>query len=234
MRIHAHPSPNHDDRPVGTAIDTLVLHYTGMRTAEAALERLCDPVAAVSSHYVVLEDGTVLRLVPEERRAWHAGVSAWRGRTGLNANSIGIEIVNPGHEWGPLPYPDAQIEAVIRLSQGILGRWPIDPWGVVGHSDIAPDRKQDPGEWFPWAQLAQAGIGVWPKASDEADPGWLGALLAEIGYFVEANAGRQLAPHPVVAAFQRRFRVSRIDGVADRQTAGLARTVCRLLRSASG
>jgi len=204
-------SPNHDARPSGAPIDHLVLHYTGMQSAGAALARLCDPAARVSSHYLVEEDGTMHALVPEQKRAWHAGISFWRGVRGLNNRSVGIEIVNPGHEWGYMPFPERQIDAVIALCREILARHPIPPRNIVAHSDIAPDRKQDPGELFPWPGLAEAGIGLWTDA--EADPGDLAADLAAIGY------DTSLDPGPVTAAFQRRFRPSLVDGVADLQTA---------------
>src|SRR5579875_1706400 len=157
------PSPNQDDRPPGTPIDILLLHYTGMRSAAEAIDRLRDPVARVSSHYVVEEDGQIWRLVPEERRAFHAGVSHWRGHETLNGRCIGIEIVNPGHEWGYRPFPALQMAAVCDLCLEILGRHPIPARNVVGHSDVAPDRKQDPGELFDWQGLAANGVGLWPE-----------------------------------------------------------------------
>ena len=156
------PSPNWDERPPGQPVDLLVLHYTGMASGEAALERLCDPAAKVSAHYLIDEDGTVVALVPEAMRAWHAGRSAWAGRAGSTTRSVGIEIVNPGHEWGYRPFPAAQIAALVELGRGIMERWPIPAWSVVGHSDIAPDRKEDPGELFDWRAWRAAGIGVWP------------------------------------------------------------------------
>lgn len=177
MRVR--PSPNHDERPPGTPIDMLVLHYTGMASAASAIDRLCDPASRVSSHYVVEEDGQVWSLVPEARRAWHAGLSFWRGRTGLNDWSIGIEIVNPGHEWGYRPFPAAQMNAVRDLCLGLLARHPIPARNVVGHSDIAPTRKQDPGELFDWAALARSGVGLWP---DIAAPAAAPDALARIGY----------------------------------------------------
>jgi N-acetylmuramoyl-L-alanine amidase len=208
-------SPNQDDRPPGSVIDSLVLHYTGMRSAEAALDRLCDPEARVSSHYLVEEDGTVWQLVAETRRAFHAGISQWRGRAGLNATSIGIEIVNPGHEWGYRDFPALQMAAVCDLCLGILGRHPaIAPWGVVAHSDIAPDRKQDPGEAFDWRGLAAEGVGLWPGPDPvQAPPASAApALLARIGY-------RADLPLPVLlAAFQRHWRPEAVDGVPDRGT----------------
>jgi N-acetylmuramoyl-L-alanine amidase len=213
------PSPNFDDRPA-PEIDHLVLHYTGMQTGAAALERLRDPAARVSSHYVVEEDGTVYCLVDEEKRAWHAGVSYWRGVRVLNDRSVGIEIVNPGHEWGYRAFPEAQMAAVLALCGGILGRHPIPGRNVVGHSDIAPDRKQDPGELFPWAWLAARGVGQW---NDDVDaPGDIAADLAAIGY----DMGFALPV--VVTAFQRRFLPDGMTGAADARTAGRAAAIRRL------
>jgi len=158
MLITDLPSPNQDDRPL--PVDMLILHYTGMQSAQAAIDRLRDPAAKVSSHYVVDEDGAIYRLVAEEQRAYHAGISYWRGRTALNDCSIGIEIVNPGHEWGYRPFPDAQMQAVRSLCLEILARHAIPARNVVGHSDVAPNRKQDPGELFPWRWLAGQGVGL--------------------------------------------------------------------------
>ena len=163
MEIHERPSPNHNARPNGQAVDILLLHYTGMKSAEAALERLTDPAAQVSAHYCVEEDGKVWRLVAEERRAWHAGQALWAGADDINGRSIGIEIVNPGHEFGYRPFPEAQMAAVIELCQGILARHPVPPTRVLGHSDVAPLRKEDPGELFDWPGLAAQGIGLWPQ-----------------------------------------------------------------------
>jgi N-acetylmuramoyl-L-alanine amidase len=205
------PSPTHDDRG-GATIDMLVLHYTGMKTAKAALDRLCDPAAKVSAHYSVDEDGTVYAHVPEARRAWHAGVSFWAGATDINARSIGIELVNPGHEFGYRDFPDAQIEALITLCHGILLRHPIASARVLGHSDVAPARKEDPGELFPWARLAKAGIGRWPQGiASELGP----EALQHYGY--DPNAPRE----SVVRAFQRHFRPRRLDGQWDSECAGL-------------
>jgi N-acetylmuramoyl-L-alanine amidase len=218
--MRRHWSPNADDRPSGCPIDILILHYTGMPTAAAALARLRDPQAKVSAHYLIDEDGDVLQLVPEERRAWHAGVSAWAARAGLNDCSIGIELVNPGHEWGYRPFTDAQYEACVELCQGILARWPITPRRVLAHSDVAPARKQDPGELFDWARLAAAGVGLWPQPGPgKARPvGLVQAELARFGYEV-APSGRLDAPtRRVVQAFQRHFRPARVDGRPDRAT----------------
>jgi N-acetylmuramoyl-L-alanine amidase len=159
----AAPSPNFDDRPQNTPIDILLLHYTGMPTGAAAVARLCDPEAKVSAHYTVDEDGTIFAHVAEERRAWHAGLSWWAGERNVNARSIGIEIVNPGHEFGYRSFPDLQIEAVIKLSRDIVQRRKIPAARVLGHSDVAPARKLDPGELFPWGKLGLAGIGLWPQ-----------------------------------------------------------------------
>jgi N-acetylmuramoyl-L-alanine amidase len=211
MRRVEMPSPNHDDRG-NAAIDMLVLHYTGMKTAQAALERLCDPAAKVSAHYTVDEDGTIYAHVPEARRAWHAGVSSWAGETGINARSIGIELVNPGHEFGYRDFPDAQIAALITLCHGILLRRPIPSARVLAHSDVAPSRKEDPGERFPWERLAKAGIGLWPQSRDAN----LGPeALRRFGY--DLSAGTEKA----IAAFQRHFRPKKINGEWDRECAGL-------------
>lgn len=215
LGIRELPSPNQDDRPAGAAIDTLVLHYTGMRSGAEAIARLRDPAARVSSHYAVEEDGAIIRLVPETRRAWHAGISHWRGAAALNDRSIGIEIVNPGHDWGYRPFPALQMAAVCDLCLEILARHPIPPINVVAHSDIAPDRKTDPGELFDWEGLAANGVGLWPPAAAAtaaAPAGAEAALLGAIGY-------RTDLPLPVLlAAFQRHWRPARVDGVADAET----------------
>jgi len=197
-----------------------VLHYTGMRSADASLQRLCDPVAQVSAHYLIEEDGRIHRLVAEQDRAWHAGRAWWRGETDINSRSIGIELQNPGHEFGYRPFPEAQINALIRLSRDILARHPILPIGIVGHSDVAPDRKTDPGELFPWAHLAEAGIGVFPESGIETRMD-LDTLLTRIGYSPTWEGP--------IAAFQRRFRPSRIDDQADRDCARLAAAYLQLI-----
>jgi N-acetylmuramoyl-L-alanine amidase len=213
-------SPNVDDRPPGCAVDTLILHYTGMATAAAALDRLCDPGAKVSAHYLVDEDGNVVQLVPEERRAWHAGASTWQGRARLNDCSIGIELVNPGHEWGYRPFTEVQYDACIVLCRAILARWPIPPGRVLAHSDVAPARKQDPGELFDWPRLAAAGIGQWPLPGPGAPRpvGQLQTDLARLGYDVAPSGRLDEATRLVVVAFQRRFRPARVDGLPDRET----------------
>src|SRR5947208_8738214 len=227
IEIRGRLSPNHDSRgepPNMRPINMLVLHYTGMQSAAAALDRLCDPAARVSAHYVIEEDGALWRLVPEARRAFHAGVSCWQGEPDLNFVSIGVEIVNPGHEWGYRPFPEIQMAAVETLCRDILSRHRIPPHRIVGHSDIAPDRKSDPGELFDWPRLAQAGIGLWqPPAAGLSRRRGRGvgvvqhaaalADLARIGYCVSA-ATEQVA----LAAFQRRFRPERWDGLLDVET----------------
>lgn len=209
-------SPNFDDRPDGTAIDMLVLHYTGMQSGEAALSRLRDRQAKVSSHYLVETDGRIFTLVDEEKRAWHAGRSFWAGHPRVNDRSVGIEIVNPGHEFGYTPFPEAQIAAVTALSQDILSRHPIPAQNVTGHADVAPARKMDPGEKFPWQQLASAGVGLWP-AEPVAGPLGPENLTAEtlscLGYGLPAETGVEMAY--VITAFQRHFRQERVDGVWD-------------------
>jgi N-acetylmuramoyl-L-alanine amidase len=234
MSLVQRPSPNFDDRPADGRVTILVLHYTGMKTGEEAMVRLTDPASRVSSHYTVEEDGRVFQHVAEGKRAWHAGVSYWRGEANVNARSIGVEIVNPGHEFGLRPYPEAQIAAVISLSKGILARHPIAPFGVVGHSDVAPMRKDDPGEMFPWKRLARAGIGFWP---DEwrRDGGPEGVrvraaqhALAVIGYDCAVHGRMDAKTLACVRAFQRRFRQRLCDGVLDGETRGLIFAVARM------
>jgi N-acetylmuramoyl-L-alanine amidase len=213
-------SPNADDRPPGCSIDTLILHYTGMPSAAAALERLCDPAAAVSAHYLIDEDGSTTRLVPDERRAWHAGASIWAGRARLNDCSIGIELANPGHEWGYRPFTEPQYASCITLCRAILERWPIPPHRVLAHSDVAPERKQDPGELFDWARLAAEGVGLWPQPGAGAPRAvaQLQAELARFGYGLAPSGRLDQATRTVVTAFQRHFRPTRVDGVPDPET----------------
>lgn len=221
MYIEDAPSPNFDERK--HPVSLLVLHYTGMESGEAALTRMRDPEAKVSAHYMVWEDGRIARLVPENLRAWHAGVSKWQGLEDLNSRSVGIEIVNGGHDYrgpggGLPPYPDAQISAVIALSREIMAHHDIAPTGLVGHSDIAPTRKIDPGEHFPWLRLADAGLGLWPEFETGAACVWSGgdasrlnAQLAAIGY--------DTADIPAaLRAFQRRWMPRAVTGMADADT----------------
>ena len=221
-------SPNHDERPQGAVIDMLVLHYTGMKTADEALARLCDPQAKVSAHYTVDRDGRVYAHVPEERRAWHAGVSWWAGETNINGRSIGIELVNPGHEFGYVPFAEPQIAALIDLAHGILARHPIPKTRVLGHSDVAPARKMDPGELFPWKQLAEFGVGVWPSPPPRGEVGRAQRVrvggdptsaLAEYGYGLPPHTDVPL--EAVVTAFQRHFRPAEVNGWWDGECAAL-------------
>ncbi|PZN94253.1 MAG: N-acetylmuramoyl-L-alanine amidase [Alphaproteobacteria bacterium] len=211
------PSPNQDVRSLPVSI--IVLHYTGMPTAAAALDALTSPAAKVSSHWVVAEDGQAVQLVDETARAWHAGKSWWRGIADVNSASIGIEIVNPGHEFGYCPFPDEQMAAVEQLVAAAIARWGVDPSNVVGHSDIAPARKQDPGELFDWPRLARAGLAT-PIPVGGADPNWTDAgTLASMQRY-----GYDIAePLAAVIAFQRRWRPANIDGVIDAET----RTILR-------
>ena len=215
MRLVDCRSPNHDARPSGAVIDMLVLHYTGMKTADEALARLCDPEAKVSAHYTVGTDGRVYAHVPEERRAWHAGVSFWAGLANVNGCSIGIELVNPGHEFGYVPFAEQQIAALIDLARGILARHAIPPSRVLGHSDVAPGRKSDPGELFPWERLAAAGIGLWPKASDRGLGETPATALARYGYGLPPHTDVSL--EAVITAFQRHFRPSDVNGRWDNE-----------------
>ncbi|TXH34348.1 MAG: N-acetylmuramoyl-L-alanine amidase [Rhodospirillaceae bacterium] len=224
MQLIDLPSLNFDDRPVGGPIDILLLHYTGMQSGDEAIARLRDPAARVSSHYVVDEDGSIICLVPEAKRAWHAGVSSWAGARDINARSIGIEIVNPGHDWGYRPFPEVQMQAVIALSQQIIAQHRIPASRVLGHSDVAPMRKQDPGELFNWALLASRGIGLWPKpVIADWDEATFLAALACYGYDVDGPAGAmpETARHAAILAFERHFRPQHLTGRFDQASASI-------------
>jgi N-acetylmuramoyl-L-alanine amidase len=222
MKRRTRLSPNFDARPGAGVVDMLILHYTGMKTAQEALDRLCDPAARVSAHYLIDEDGTVWHLVDELKRAWHAGISSWRGRSDINAVSIGIELVNPGHEFGYRPFPDAQMTALEELAHGILARHPVPARQVLGHSDVAPQRKQDPGELFDWARLARAGIGLWPDFGAPVEAlqtvAELQAALTSFGYACPAPAEGSAQMATVITAFQRHFRPALCDGALDAET----------------
>lgn len=228
------PSPNQGERL--KPISALVLHYTGMPTCESALELLCSPLGEVSAHYVVEEDGRIRQLVPEARRAWHAGRSVWAGETDLNSASIGIEIVHPGH-CDPHPYAAQQIAATARLCSDICARRGIAPKRVLAHSDIAVSRKIDPGEFFPWQELARLGVGLWieppppddaPAPTDPAEIADVQRQLAVFGYGIETTGAYDAQTEAVVAAFQRHYRAARVDGVADGSTRA---TLARLLEA---
>ncbi|CAM3112808.1 N-acetylmuramoyl-L-alanine amidase [Asticcacaulis taihuensis] len=244
------PSPNFNERKGPP--DMVVLHYTGMKSGEAALARMCDPEAKVSAHYMVEEDGRIFRLVHEERRAWHAGISYWKGETDINGCSIGIEIVNPGHEFGYRDFPMAQIDAVIGLLDGIRERWEIPDHRILGHSDVAPERKQDPGERFPWAELAAHGHGLWvtpdmPPANPstgqtamgpplgEGDTGLgvfsLQSALGKLGYNILAGGPYDDETATIVTAFQRHWVPEQIGtDLQGRADAKLRVTLMALLR----
>lgn len=201
-------SPNYGHREGVDRPSLIILHYTGMQTARAALERLCDPAAQVSAHYFIDEDGKVKQLVEDQFRAWHAGKSCWRGQADINAHSLGIELVNPGHEFGYCEFPPVQIQALDELCQRLMKKYKISPGNVLAHSDVAPSRKTDPGEFFPWAALAAEGIGIWPHPNDidrqaatdlAADHIHIHQLLIEFGYDPEASFEQ------LVTAFHRHF-----------------------------
>jgi N-acetylmuramoyl-L-alanine amidase len=224
------PSPNFGDRKDGRRPDMILLHYTGMPDANAALHHLCSAASQVSAHYFVHEDGRVAQMVPESKRAWHAGASSWAGETDINSCSIGIEISNPGHDFIYRDFPKRQIAAVTALCRGILTRNTIPPARVLAHSDVAPARKQDPGEKFPWRTLFDSGVGIWVKPAPISD-GPLLALgdrgdtivslqqgLGNYGYALSISGHYDSATHEAVTAFQRHFRPERVDGVCDVST----------------
>jgi len=225
------PSPNHNERRGSGTADMIVLHYTGMPNDQDAINHLCNPASEVSAHYVVLQNGYVIQLVAEARRAWHAGASWWAGETDINSRSIGIEIANPGHDYAYPAFPKRQIAAVTALCRSIFTRHRIPADRVLGHSDVAPARKRDPGEKFPWKVLADSGIGLWvkPASINQAGPTFtLGdtnpaieetqALLANYGYEITATCFLDDATRDTVAAFQRHFRPQRVDGFIDAST----------------
>lgn len=240
MKALSHPSPNFGQRPM--APDTVIIHYTGMVSAAASLERLCDPGAEVSAHFLIDEAGTQYSLVDPDMRAWHAGVSQWAGRDNANDWSLGIELQNKGHEHGYHPFPDAQINSLLSLLGDLASRYDIPPTRYLGHSDIAPDRKQDPGEKFPWARLASEGFGVWPKTephsvtspfdqAQENPEAWLldqsvdeMAPFTAIGY----RSTQALDKRSIVAAFQRHWAPSTVTGVITRETFARARQVAAM------
>jgi N-acetylmuramoyl-L-alanine amidase len=225
-------SPNHGERRNDAKPDMLLLHYTGMRDAKVALERLCSPTSEVSAHYVVMEDGYIVQCVPESRRAWHAGQASWAGETDINSCSIGIEIANPGHDFGYPDFPRRQIAAVIALCRSVFTRHRISADRVLAHSDVAPARKQDPGEKFPWRLLHDSGIGLWVKPAPitaaggriivlgDRDPEveTLQRSLASFGYGLEKTGSYDAETMAVVAAFQRHWRPAKVDGIADVST----------------
>jgi len=234
------PSPNFGARRGVKRPDMLILHYTGMQDCGAALQRLCEKSSEVSAHYLVFEDGRVVQMVPEKKRAWHAGVSSWEGASDINSRSIGIEICNPGHDFGYPDFPKKQVEAVIALCKDIVKRNKIRADRVLAHSDIAPARKQDPGEKFPWAKLHKAGIGHWRKPAPISKKtgfkrGQRGEkiriaqeMLRSYGYGISASGRFDQSTQEAVTAFQRHFRPARVDGRLDASTLA---TLQKILRS---
>jgi N-acetylmuramoyl-L-alanine amidase len=223
-------SPNFDTRDPAVALEYIVLHYTGMKNEESALARLCDPAAKVSAHYVIGEDGAIWRLADEDKRAWHAGKSFWRGVTDVNSASVGIEMVNPGHEFGYRPFPDAQIIALKKLAHRIIARHRMSAaTALLAHSDIAPARKQDPGELFPWAELAKEGLGLWPSPSPQdfapASEDEISKMLGFIGYDTTDLSAALLA-------FQRRYCPEKMTGKADEESIARMRALKRLIPTA--
>ncbi len=220
------PSPNHGPRAEGKPLDMVILHYTGMESGAFALERLTAADSGVSCHYFVDEDGTITQLVPEARRAWHAGASSWQSEDDINSRSIGIEIVNPGHQFGYREFPQCQIETVIRLCRDCGDRLAIPPQNVLAHSDVAPLRKEDPGELFPWRQLHEAGIGHWVKPDGAGLPidnsiksiEKFQSMLVEYGYSLEITGKIDACTVACITAFQRHFRPKTVDGIADQST----------------
>ena len=243
LPIEHHPSPNFDNR--GCAISHIILHYTDMADCEAALARLCDEAAKVSAHYLIRRDGHIFQLVDEAARAWHAGVSYWQGETDMNSASIGIELDHDGHKDGKMAaFPEAQMAVLISLLQEITARHAIAPQNILGHSDIAPGRKIDPGEAFDWAALSKAGFGLWPDnvpiedvpslalGSEDKAVAPLQKALAAIGYQITADGVFGPQTQAVISAFQRHFRPAKIDGIADAETQTLVYALCRLALSA--
>jgi N-acetylmuramoyl-L-alanine amidase len=222
MNIIDQPSPNCNSRE-NHAIDMLVLHYTGMKTMQDALDRLCDPMAEVSAHYMIDEDGTVYRLVPEEMRAWHAGKSAWRGQENINQRSIGIELVNPGHEFGYRAFPKAQMEALAVLCKDILSRHNIPARNILAHSDVAPERKEDPGELFDWEWLAGQGVGLFPSPL----VGEGGAKRRERGLELYGYDTTDLPK--AILAFQRHFRPKLLNGQWDNECEALLAALLQIV-----
>lgn len=252
LNIIQTPSPNFNERPC--AIDAIIIHYTDMVSAEAALAWLTNPTSQVSAHYLIDEGGQIYQMVNQEHRAWHAGESYWQGRTNLNDCSIGIELANPGHSHGYTPFPEAQIDALIELCLEIQERWNIPGNRILGHSDIAPQRKQDPGHLFPWEKLAAAGLGIWPAPRQESGWGELIDMLLQFAYesgplvhalfafqhhFQPHKMQREkkfmqmlsqigydtTSPEHALLAFQRHFQPHKVDGVADQETYALLQRI---------
>jgi len=243
MRNKKPLTPNFDDRPETAAINMLVMHYTGMKTGKEALDRMCDPEAKVSAHYMVYEDGTIVQLVDEYKRAWHAGISCWHGISSLNDTSIGIEIVNPGHEWGYVKFPKVQMRAVRDLSLEIIKRHNIEARNVVGHSDIAPLRKEDPGELFRWRWLAKSGVGLWPKtkifwqpdkvlvepSEESVAVGRVQTMLSKYGYHIKVDGFYGPKTEKIVKEFKRHFVPEQLNVYWDKLADARMRTLLEMV-----
>ncbi|HEU0118712.1 MAG TPA: N-acetylmuramoyl-L-alanine amidase [Alphaproteobacteria bacterium] len=232
MTLTQTSSPNFDARDQAVKLTYIVLHYTGMKTGKEALERLIDPAAKVSAHYVVEEDGRIFQLVDEKNRAWHAGRGSWKDVTDINSASIGIELVNPGHQHGYRAFPSAQITVLKELLRDIIARNNFDARTcLLGHSDIAPERKEDPGELFPWQELAKDGLGVWPQPNEsdyaDADDGEVQKLLRQIGYACPTTGAYDRETRAALIAFQRRYEPETLTGTPERETVGRMRALCR-------
>lgn len=229
------PSPNYDARKDGKKPTLIILHYTGMPEADAARQRLCDAASKVSAHYLIERGGQIWQLVAESERAWHAGVGAWQAETDINSASIGIELVNRGHQWGYQTFPDQQIDASIELLNELQQRHQIPAGNILGHSDIAPQRKEDPGEFFPWQRLAVVGLGLWPAAinADDRLMDYAEArrLLGRIGYDCAATGEYDLPLRRVLLAFQRHWLPHHLSGLADKPTAAMLQAVAGAYRA---
>lgn len=239
LPVTQRPSPNHDART--RPLSHIILHYTDMADPQAALTRLCDAQAKVSAHYFIHRTGEIVQLVADDRRAWHAGVSYWRGETDMNSASLGIELDHDGHDVNGkmAAFPPAQMQALIALLKEVTARHVIDRQNILGHSDVAPGRKVDPGAAFDWAALHKAGFGLWlegvktkdvaPLAEGSADKAVapLQKALAAFGYQIQADGHYGPQTVAVIAAFQRHFRPTNVDGIADAETQTLVYAYCR-------
>jgi N-acetylmuramoyl-L-alanine amidase len=232
------PSPNFDNRDQSHGLRFIVIHYTGMISADAALARLCDPKAKVSAHYLIDEAGRTYALVEESKRAWHAGVGTWRGITDINSASVGIELANPGHQHGYRAFPQRQLNAVQDLILGVMQRHNIPASGVIGHADVAPDRKEDPGELFPWEALAVNGAGIWPEVKDTdykfATDDEVQKLLRGVGYDCPLSGTYDKPTRMALIAFQRHFHPENLTGTPENETIARLRALTRLLQSSGG
>jgi len=229
-------SPNYNERDPSVPLQYIVLHYTGMQTAHEALSRLCDPLSKVSAHYFIYEDGNILQLVDDHKRAWHAGKSFWHGMTDLNSASLGIELVNPGHHFGYRAYPAPQINALKKKLHQLISQHHLDPiTSLLSHSEIAPDRKEDPGELFPWHELAQEGLGPWPhpEADDyrPASDSDIQDMLRTLGYTCPNTHAYDRSTRALLLAFQRRYEPDNITGTPERETIARLRALIRVFKT---